>query len=110
MSRLDAFLNRLADTDFGWWPFLRLRPARHERMGTRCLLRMSLHYGALMGAVIYAWYVFVGFLPLSPIWPIACVGASVAFFFIVVRSTFAIAWNRRAARLAGQAGALRASE
>ena len=110
MSRLDAFLNRLADADFGWWPFLHLRPARHERMDTRCLPRMSLHYGTLMGLVIYAWYVFVGFLPLSPIWPIACVGASVAFFFIVVRSTFAIAWNRRAARLAGQAGALRASE
>ncbi|MGV3494728.1 MAG: hypothetical protein ACO1OY_12720 [Ramlibacter sp.] len=102
MPRLSAFLNHLADANAGWWPFLHLRPDRHQRMDTRCLLRMSLHYGTLMGAVIYAWYVFVGFLPLSPIWPIACVGASVAFFFVAVRYTFAVAWNRRAARLAGQ--------
>lgn len=105
MPRIDAFLNHLADANAGWWPFLHLRPARHERMDARCLLRMSLRYGTLMGAAIYAWYVFIGFLQLSVLWPIACAGASAAFFFAVVKSTFAIAWNRRAARLAGQAGA-----
>lgn len=101
MPRLAIFLNRLADTDAGWWPFLHLRPARHERMDTRCLLRLSLHYGSLMGLLVYAWYVFVGFLPLSVVWPVACVLVSAAFFFLVVRFTFAVAWNRRAARLAG---------
>jgi hypothetical protein len=100
MSHLADAMNRLSDVDAGWWPFLHLRPARHQRMETRWLAGMALRYGLPFGAVVYGWYVFIGFLPLSIGWAATCVLAAVAFFFVVYRCTFAVAWNRRAERLA----------
>jgi hypothetical protein len=100
MHRLENTMNRLSDIDAGWWPFLHLRPARHQRMDNRWLAGMALRYGLPFGAVVYGWYVLIGFLPLSIPWAVACVLAALAFFFLVYKFTFAVAWNRRAGRLA----------
>jgi len=102
VSWLENAMNRLTDIDGGWWPFLRLRPARHERMDNRCLLKMALHFGPLYGLLVFVWYVFVGFVTLSVQWALVCVLVSIAFFFIAYKFTFAIFWNRRAGRLQNQ--------
>ncbi|MCC2673504.1 MAG: hypothetical protein K0R58_451 [Ramlibacter sp.] len=102
MSRFENAMNRLSDLDAGWWPFLNLRPARDQRMENRWLAGMALRYGLPFGSIVYGWYVFIGFLPLSIAWAVTCVLAAVAFFFVVYRFTFAVAWNRRAERLAAE--------
>jgi uncharacterized membrane protein len=101
-------MNWLSDMDGGWWPFLHLRPQQRERMDNRCLGRMALHYGVLFGLLVYAWDVFVAFMPLSAVWALVCVSISVAFFFVVYKYSFAVFWNRRAKRL-GQEGAASAT-
>lgn len=105
MPRLEDIVNRLTDIDAGWWPFLRLRPPASQRMDNRCLLRMALHYGPLFGALVYAWYVVIGFLPWSLVWALVCVAVGIAFFFLASKFTFAVYWNRRAERLQRQAQA-----
>lgn len=105
MRRLVDAMNRLSDVDAGWWPFLHLRPARNERMDNRCLARMALSYGVPIGLLLYAFYVYVGFLPLSPVWPMACIVVAIAFLFVVYKFTFAVAWNRRAESLRGEGSA-----
>jgi hypothetical protein len=107
---LEDTLNRLADIDAGWWPFLRLRPERSQPMDNRWLLRMALHYGTLYGALIFIGYWIVGFLPPSPLWAAACVLAFIAYFFLAYKFTFAIFWNRRAARLRAAAEGLPQSD
>lgn len=100
MSRLEDAMNRMSDLDAGWWPFLHLRPARNQRMENRWLAGMALRYGLPFGALVYGWYVFIDFLPRSPAWAAICVLTATAFFFLVYKFTFAVAWNRRAERLA----------
>jgi ABC-type uncharacterized transport system permease subunit len=60
----------------------------------------------LYGLVVFLGYVFVGFVPPSPLWALACVLAFVAYFFLAYKFTFAVFWNRRARRLQMQ-GTLR---
>ena len=103
-TRFEDLMNRLTDMDAGWWPFLRLRPARHERMDNARLLRMSLHFGPLYGLLVFCWYLYVGFVQPSPMSAAACVLAAVAFFFVFYKFTFAIFWNRRAVRLQAEGG------
>lgn len=103
MRRLVDAMNRVSDVDAGWWPFLHLRPARNERMDNRRLARMALSYGVPIGLILYGWYVYVGFMPLSPAWPIACIVVAIAFLFVVYKFTFALAWNRRADWLRSEA-------
>lgn len=102
MQRLEDAMNRLTDLDAGWWPFLHLRPGRSELMDNRFLARAAIGYGFVFGLLVYGWYVYIGFLPLSPVWPIACVLVAAAFFFVVYKYTFAVSWNRRAVRLGRQ--------
>jgi len=99
MNWLENAMNYLTDMDGGWWPFLRLRPAQHERMNNGHLLKMALHFGPLYGLLVFAWYVFVGLVALSILWAVVCVLTSIAFFFGAYKFTFAIFWNRRAKRL-----------
>jgi len=99
MRRFEDAMNWLTDMDGGWWPFLRLRPARNQPMDNARLLRMSFHFGPLYGLLVFFWYLFVGFVPSSPVWAVFCVLGFVAFFFIGYKFTFAIFWNRRAVRL-----------
>jgi hypothetical protein len=53
MRRLEDAMNRLADMDAGWWPFLHLRPARSEDMDNRCLAAMAAHYGVPFGLLVF---------------------------------------------------------
>lgn len=64
---------------------------------------MSAPYGIPAGGLVFAWYVHVGFLPPSAWWAGVCVTGAVAFLFVAYKSTFALAWNRRADLLRRQA-------
>lgn len=97
--RFEDAVNRLADLDAGWWPFLRLRPRPHELLDNPRLLRIALHFGPPYGVLVFAWYVYIDFLPLSLAMAAACVLGAVAFFFVASKFTFAVFWNRRARRL-----------
>jgi hypothetical protein len=108
-QRLEDAMNRLADIDAGWWPFLRLRPVRHQFMDNARLLRMALYYGTLYGLLVFVWYLLIGYValsPFAPLWAAACVLAFALYFFVACKFVVAACWNRRAARLqaAVQAG------
>jgi len=91
-------MNKLTDMDWGWWPFLFLRPAKTEYMTSKIVLKMSLYYGFTYGIFIYILTIpsiqefniveaFI-FLLIMPI-----------IFFIIYRVTFAYFWNLRVDKL-----------
>lgn len=92
---LEEALNAVSDQDVGWWPFLELRPERHERIDSRRVARMLLSFGPLVAALLVL--PIVRFV--SPLLAFALVVSCTAIAFTLFRLTFAVAWNRRAARL-----------
>ncbi|HEX7666581.1 MAG TPA: hypothetical protein VF407_18770 [Polyangiaceae bacterium] len=89
-------LNAMTDQDWAWWPFVELRPQTHTRMDTRRVAKMSLHYGPLIAMILLV--PCVRQLALGD--AVSIVASSIALTFLIWRFTFAIAWNRRAARIA----------
>jgi hypothetical protein len=105
-DHLEAMLNWVSDQDAQWWPFLFLRPAQHERLGTRRVVAVSMLLGVFFGMlvnVVVAWTSpggpsKLGVLAFPP-WLTLPIATSV-LFFAFFRVTFAVSWNRRARRLA----------
>jgi hypothetical protein len=95
------FFNWLSDIDQEWWPFLFMRPERHERLGSFKVAQLAILYGLFAGAAFDACAALAHKM-INPVW--ALVIAPVAFF-VVFRSTFAVAWNKRAAKLKNAARA-----
>ena len=97
---LESSLNALADMDWGWWPLLRLRPQRHERMTTGRVALISVAFSTLLTiAVFSAIALRSGITP--DFWArfTLVALASPPTFFVIYRLTFAVAWNVRAERL-----------
>jgi hypothetical protein len=99
-------LNWVSDQDAQWWPFLFLRPAQHQRLGTGRVAAVSVLLGSFFGMltnVVAALTSSRAALELSvlalPAWVTLPVATSV-LFFAMFRLTFAASWNRRARRLA----------
>lgn len=110
MQSLENAVNRLSDFDAGWWPLLRLRPAKDQLMNTVRLLKIVGAAGALVGLPLVGiaavlQHPFLPWLDLAKYLALACVG-----FFFVYRFTFALAWNRRARRLQAFAAGLEGME
>jgi ABC-type uncharacterized transport system permease subunit len=97
---VDLF-NWLSDMDQEWWPFLFMRPERHERMSSFRVVLLAILYGVFAGAAFDACAALAHKM-INPVY--ALVIAPVAFFF-VFRFTFAVAWNKRAAKLKNAARA-----
>ena len=96
----DRFFNDYCDAEANWGPLLFLRPARHERLGLRRTLAMSLLLGSSFGVLGDVLLLVAARLlhkpSMSPLpFPLVLTVA----YFIVQRVTIAPAWNRRAARL-----------
>jgi hypothetical protein len=93
---LERLLNWFSDQDWSWWPFLYLRPAKHERMSTARVAKISLHFSPILTIVLM--------IVTRQSVTLASVGqtfvAGVLGFFVASRLTFAVAWNLRAKRLA----------
>ena len=100
LDATEGSLNRLNDTDWGWYPFVHLRPAKHEPMTNAVVGKMAVHFGPLVGAIAAATMMIRRGSTEHALDTFGlCVLAATIFFFAVYRPTFAVAWNRRAARL-----------
>lgn len=98
MNRIEDIMNRMTDMDWGWWPLLRLRPSKDRDIDNPVLLRLTLFFGPFVGIcailVITLLYRLPPLLYLVCALPAACLG-----FFFGYKFSFALFWNRRAARL-----------
>jgi hypothetical protein len=99
VTEFEQVVNLFSDMDREWWPFLFLRPAPHERMGSARVALLATLYGGFVGMLANALLAVSGTsgprlgVLVFPLWTIGA-------FFVVYRMTFAYFWNRRAARLA----------
>lgn len=95
---MEKLMNSLTDKDWGWWPFLFLRPAKGERMTTVRVAKMASYYGGLQGASSY-----LVFADAAQDFDVAegviYVLGFIALFFAFYKTTFAYFWNRRVERL-----------
>lgn len=95
---MEHWMNRLTDMDWGWWPFLGLRPPRTAKMTTGVVTKISVYFGSLYGLVFYVALV----LPREG-WVLTAVvqyqAMMIPGFFLLYRPTFAYSWNLRASRL-----------
>jgi hypothetical protein len=92
----DRVLNAVSDTDWSWWPFLRLRPAKDAELTWRTVVIVSLLggilYGVPFGLLLFALH------RIPPDGVAIMVGIVSAALFgsgCSVRGS----WNRRATRL-----------
>ena len=98
MDDFERIVNGFSDDDKGWWPFLFMRPETHGKMSDARVFLLASLYGVLVGLVAN---VAVRFghhgAQMSPLtFPVL----TTLTFFVVYRFSFALCWNRRAARLA----------
>lgn len=93
----DDFINKLNDQDWGWWPFVRVRPPPHEPVSTRRLAVMSLLYGSVYGSATVAVFVSLGQAPWSHLPGVVIF--FIMLFFVMWGALARPSWNRRAARL-----------
>ncbi|MFC7433403.1 hypothetical protein ACFQNJ_02640 [Hydrogenophaga bisanensis] len=95
---MESFMNRLTDMDWGWWPFVSLRPAKNEEMTSARVAKMAVFFGGFYGVLLYLALVFPrhGF---SYFDAVACILFFVVFFFVFYKFSFANFWNRRAKRM-----------
>ena len=96
-------LNAMTDMDWGWWPFLSLRPKQDELMTTKRVALMSVAFSAFYGPLLAAVISFgrgdsLGrFLQML----LVLVVLMPPCFFLTYRLIFAVAWNIRAKKLVG---------
>ena len=107
MRWLEDIMNKMTDTDAGWWPYISLRPEKDEVMDNKFVLRLTLYYTPIFGAFYVFVLVFFPQQQFPGIEPRLLVYAGIliffmAFFFLGFRLTSAVAWNSRARRLRKQ--------
>lgn len=96
----DDAINERSDQDWAWWPFLWVRPEKHERMSFARVAAMATLFGVPCGALASLLFAVAmrstwTTLPLGMI----CFPLTLYLFghFVVAR-----AWNRRAVRVAAR--------
>lgn len=100
--RFEHRINALSDLDWAWWPLLALRPRREQAISEARLLLIALLFGgfcALTGLLLL--YLLLGELPRDAGTAVAT--ACLAVFYLALRFTLFLCWNRRARRLAAAA-------
>ena len=98
MDTLEQIMNSLSDQDWGWWPFLFLRPEQDEYMDNILVLKLTLYYGLFFSIVGILFLSATG-VELMVQQLIVGVLLFHVFFFALYRVSFATMWNRRASRL-----------
>jgi hypothetical protein len=98
MRRLETFMNRLTDADWGWWPVVFLRPPQERDIDTLVLLKMTCVFGVGAGVIAVA-LMFSNGIVLNTMRVLLTLLVGCLGFFFVYRMTFAYVWNRRAKRL-----------
>ena len=91
-------MNSLTDQNWGWRPFLFLRPDKNQDISNAVLLKMSFYFGSSV-AVLLLLLRFLIERTITPVSIAAVVLGCWLAFFLAYKFTFAIFWNRRARRL-----------
>lgn len=99
MRSIINFMNWLNDMDWGWWPFLRLRPGKDGFISNAVALKLTPFFGTCSGVLI--WLLSGANLALMSMGIALILGW--VLFFMVFRLTFGAAWNYRARTLRGSA-------
>jgi hypothetical protein len=60
MDQFERMAGWLTDMNWGWWPFLYLRPPPHVQLTTARVAKMAIHYGPLVGGALAMWLVASG--------------------------------------------------
>jgi len=98
---MEKFMNKLTDMDLSWWPFMKLRPSKEQKMTTLHVAKMALYFGSLYGVLIY--FIFhaqkYGF---DMIQLIIYTILFIIMFFVFYRLTFAYFWNVRVTRMSSK--------
>ena len=98
MDRLIDFCNGLSDTDRYWWPMLRLRPDKDEKLTNSLVGLLALIYGLSGSVSLYLLLLLVGSIEgLSGLLILSII--FVVGGFVLYRITFGYAWNHRANNL-----------
>jgi len=101
MDKIEDFMNRLTDMDWGWWPVLSLRPAKDKDIDNMLLLKLSLVFGAVVGVILLLVIVVsTGTMTLGVF--LSCIITGWLLYFVINKITFVYFWNRRARRLRGK--------
>jgi hypothetical protein len=95
-EKLERFANWLNDRNVEWWPFLFMRPAKHERMSEPRVLGLAALYGFPAGLFVSVLFA----VSHARVHVLAAPLLGTLLFYVVFRCTFAQAWNRRATRIA----------
>lgn len=101
MDQIESFMNKLTDMDWGWWPVLFLRPAKEKDIDNIILLKLSLVFGSIVGAILLL-MVFLATRTLTSGIFIISILLGWSLFFVTYKATFVYFWNRRARRLRGE--------
>lgn len=99
MDSIEEFMNHLSDLDWGWYPFLFLRPPKNTKMGFIVLAKIALVFGSISGLIIFLFNLAARRHTFDLGDLLMWVSVGIIFFFIVYALTFAHCWNRRAERL-----------
>ena len=95
MNKLVDFMNRLTDMDGGWWPLLKLRPAKDEYIDNLVVLKTTPFFGTVIGLS----FIIISSEYNNLIQILIKLALGWLMFFIAQRLTFALAWNIRADKL-----------
>lgn len=94
MDHFEAAVNEVSDKDWAWWPFLWLRPAKHEHLSILRIGSIALLYG-VPASVLAQLGIKLQYAASLP----ELVGTSLFFpvlFLFVGSVCIAPMWNRRA--------------
>jgi hypothetical protein len=94
MNKIEDYMNRCTDMDRGWWPVVHLRPAKDKDIDNTVLLKITPIFGTLAAILL-----ILTRLPMTIISMLIYLLSCWIGFFFVYKFTFALTWNRRAARL-----------
>lgn len=97
-TRAERFFNGLWDRDWPWWPVRFLRPPRERKVGVGRLLVLAVYSAVLALALVLAVRVALG-MPVEPRTALTIGSTALGFALILLWTTFAVWWNRRARRL-----------
>ena len=95
MDKIILFMNRLTDLDWGWWPLLKYRPKKTDRIDLRVVAKITPFFGTLVGLlVILLTGAYNNILNVT-----YSIVLSWVVFLVFYRVTFAVTWNIRAKRI-----------
>ncbi len=95
---MERLINGLNDRDWNWWPLVAWRPEKRELIGPALVLRMTLCFGTVSGALILVvWWRSGGAISVSSV--VIALLFGWGLYALLFQSIFAWAWNRRARRL-----------